>query len=465
MSLIQPFSDLLKNLQTKGIISEEAKAQYFADFESKINESTEEDRKLELHFDEALASAVQKVCDDFKKKLEEANAVDDDDGNGEEVKLDTEEIQEKIITIQEVFQNFLEAIPEENVKAFNKLSELLSDEQKALLTEFLSGDFDHEKFEGSEKEDELDDEEDNELDNELDDDEEDNELDDEENKDEDEELLAESGQLIAALTEALKESGLEEISESILSEASSRLDSLAKKHQREYEKFLKMSIKNLARKNKEMKLSGGVAGGVRRIRNADVSLQQLRKQLYLKENHNQELSDKLFTMNEKILVLESNKRSLSEGVKSFEIENKELHEKIEKIEKDNRILNESIDDYKKKEKSLTEQVQTAQQRASINEAKAYLVESTATLSPDLRHHLLTQFKNKEMSEVKSQLNEAVDAYRDAKRSVAKQLRKSNVGQISQLISEAVRSDENKTDEESDSFVAGLTAMSESVMNN
>lgn len=445
MSLTQPFSDLLKNLQTKGIISEEAKAQYFADFKSKINESTEEDKKLEMHFDEALASAVQKVCDDFKKKLEEANTINDD-ADDREIKPDTEEIQEKIITIQEVFQNFLEAIPEENVKAFNELSELLSEEQKALMAEFLSGDFDCEKFESSDKEDE-------------------DEILDNEDEDEDAELLAESGQLIAALTEALKESGLEEISESILSEASSRLDSLAKKHQREYEKFLKMSIKNLARKNKEMKLSGGIAGGVRRIRNADVSLQQLRKQLYLKENHNQELSDKLFTMNEKILVLESNKRSLSEGVKSFEIENGELREKIEKIEKDNHILNENIDDYKKKEKSLTEQVQTAQQRASINEAKAYLVESTATLSPDLRHHLLTQFKNKEMSEVKSQLNEAVDAYRDAKRSVAKQLRKSNVGQISQSISEAVRSDENKAGEESDSFVVGLTAMSESVMNN
>lgn len=454
MSIKESFANLLSNLQSNGVITEEAKNQYLADFEQKLEaQSAEADQNLEKKFNEALNSAVGKICEDYDKKIAELEA----EQNPENAELEPAKIHD-------AFSAFLASLPMENIKAFNDFTASLNDEQKELFKTFISGDLSSEES-APENADEQLPADDNGGEQELE----------PENQpatpeegtptpedDGDNELVTESMQVIAAMSNALKESGLDQVSESILSEASSKLNSLAKKHEREYEKFLKASIKNLTRKNKEMLLSGGLQGGLRRLRNADVSLQQLRKKLYLTEKDNRNLSSKLFASNERVLALEANERSLTESAKAAESETAKLKAKLEETESKNSKLNESVSSLQSERKNLTEQVATAQHQASINEAKAYLVESTATLSPDLRNHLLKLFEGKPISEVKTQFNEAVEAYNTSKRDLAKGLRKNGVGHYSRPISEAVQ--ENNKADENDPLVMGFASLSESVMN-
>jgi len=462
MSIKESFATLLSNLQNNGVITEEAKNQYLADFEQKLEaQSAEADQNLEKKFNEALNLAVGKICEDYDKKIAELEMEQNPENpeNQEEAELETAKIHD-------AFSAFLASLPMENIKAFNDFTASLSDEQKELFKIFISGDLPSEENtpeDGSEQPPA----DDNNGEQELEPEPKSQPIAPEEGTpapedDGDSELVTESMQVIAAMSNALKESGLDEVSESILSEASSKLNSLAKKHEREYEKFLKASIKNLTRKNKEMLLSGGLQGGLRRLRNADVSLQQLRKKLYLTEKDNRNLSSKLFASNERVLALEANERSLTESAKAAESETAKLKAKLEETESKNSKLNESVSSLRSERKNLTEQIATVQHQASINEAKAYLVESTATLSPDLRNHLLKLFEGKSAAEIKSQLNEAVEAYNSSKRDLAKGLRKPGVGHYSRPISEAVH--ENNKADENDPLVMGFANLSESVMN-
>ena len=438
----ESFGGLLSSLVEGGVLTEEVKNQFISELDQKLEETSSQEAKtkeeLEQELNATVKEAAEKIRAEYQEKFDALEAQ-----SGEQVPEDLE----NAVTVKDAFEKFVASLPEENVKAFNDLTATLSDEQKELGKKFLNGNYDVVVEEPAEEQNQNPETEEDQPPVEDGKDAEIQEL-----KDIAEERdieLTESAQIISALAEALVESGLGEIVNGVLNEAkSSKISALAKKREREYEKFLQQSVKQLARQNREMRLTGGVIGGARRIRNLDDVLAKLRKKLYITEASNEDLNKKLVEAMEK--------QSASEA------ENRELHERLKHYEGENgKLLSENAE-LKKNGKLLTEAVETAKKEASINEARAYLTESVRDFSPAMRQHLEIKFKGADLETVKSHFNEAVDAYREQRREERNSLRKNSTSQMSRTVNEAVET--NKVDMDDDNELAkGFANLSESIV--
>ena len=437
----ESFGGLLSSFVEGGILTEEVKNQFISELDQKLAETSSQESKTKEELEQELTNAIKEAADKIRNEYQEKF-----DALETEV-ASTPEESENALTIAKAFESFVASLPEENVKAFNEFTATLSDEQKELGKKFLDGIYDNEGIEATP---DPKTEEDNKIDDVPETGEEDDELKELQDLAEERGIeLTESHQIISALAEALVESGLGEIADGILNEAkASKITALAKKREKEYEKFLQQSVKQLARQNREMRLTGGVIGGARRIRNLDEVLVKLRKKLYLTETSNEDLNKQLIEANEKQLATEAENRELRERLKHHETE-------TEKVLAENAEL-------KKNGKLLTEAVETAKKEASIIEAKAFLTESVRDFSPAMRQHLESQFKGADLETVKSRLNEAVDAYREQRREERNSLRKNSTSQMSRTVNEAV---ENKKVDmnDDDQLARGFANLSESIV--
>lgn len=442
----ESFGGLLSSLVEGGVLTEEVKNQFISELDQKLEETSSQESKtkeeLERELNTAIKEAAEKLRSEYQEKFDALEAQ-----SGEQLPENPED-SANAITVKDAFEKFVASLPEENVKAFNDLTNTFSEEQKELGKKFLNGNYDvveeeptEEQNPNPETEEEqppVDDGRDAEI---------------QELKDIAEERdveLTESAQIISALAEALVESGLGEIVNGVLNEAkSSKISALAKKREREYEKFLQQSVKQLARQNREMRLTGGVIGGARRIRNLDDVLAKLRKKLYITETSNEDLNKKLVEAMEKQYASEA--------------ENRELHERLKHYEGENgKLLSENAE-LKKNGKLLTEAVESAKKEASINEAKAYLTESVRDFSPAMRQHLETKFKGADLETVKSHLNEAVDAYREQRREERNSLRKNSTSQMSRTVNEAVETNKKVDMDDDNELAKGFANLSESIV--
>ena len=218
-------------------------------------------------------------------------------------------------------------------------------------------------------------------------------------------------------------SDLVDLAKNLLSEApSDRIAALNRKYEKEYERLLKRKIKELSSDNRSFKLAGGVTGKAKRTTDLGRILKNVRQELYLRESQLEELNSQLVEAKASRRMAEAEKRDLKERISQIGIDNGKLSEALEAAKKENSRLNESV--------------KSVEAKAQLNEAKAFLVEKTATLAPRMKNHLLKEFAGKNLEFVKSNLNEAIDAFNEHERRLAESLRNRSSVKPSQIISEA-----------------------------
>jgi len=168
---------------------------------------------------------------------------------------------------------------------------------------------------------------------------------------------------------------------------SSRISSLVAKAEREQEKLIKNQLKALKRLNKAADLTGGTMGATRRLGNFDKLLVKTQRKLAMAEHCNQRLA--------------AEKESMFEQLKALIDDNAQLINENNELGKKAKLLSESADN---------------------NEAKAYLTESVSGLPVLLRRHLLKKFDGASVTEIKENLNEAIEAFNDENRDLRSSLR-------------------------------------------
>lgn len=451
MSIKDSFNKLLDSLAESGIITVEQKSEYL-NTSAKLDESVK--TELENKLMPMISDAVKTVTSEFDGKIKSIENVIGKDEKPAENTTETETANANDIksTVEQALKDFMYCLKDENVKAFNDLVETFTDEQKNLFKVFISGEFCEQLIDNTEPETVQSEQTQSKP--------EDNdktatkpvvEPDEHASENTDKpatEVVTENvdsdvvdgctilARVICKLKDIINGDEVDNVVAEVLGEAS-ELDALAKKYEREYAKLMKKSIYTMNRKNREFKLTGGVTGGAGRINNVGEILTKLRKQLYLSESNASKLASELASIK---LASEAEKRDLTEQTKLLRIDN-------ENLIKENADAKENL-------KLLTEQVASVKSEISINEAKAFLAESVADLPPKLKLHLINTFGGKEVSYVKTHFNEAVEAFRENERVERSQLKKSDVNNVSRMMSEAVG---KQTEIEMDPFVNTIAA--------
>lgn len=421
MKIAKAFNKLLEDLASGGVITEEVKNDLCSKVQQKLQESENgEARELEVKFKEALDSAIGELSKKFEDELAAVKS-------NEEEAEESEEIA-STATISDAFKQFLAAVPTENVEAFNELAASLSDEQKAKFDAFLAGDFGFLDDPAEEADPEPEDngeetQEEVEQKSESDDD-----------NDEVVEAIGVLDKLCSGICESEEApSGLVELAKKLISEASGdRIAALNRKYEKEYERLLKRKIKELSADNRSFKLTGGVTGKAKRTTDLGRILKNVRQELYLRESELAEVNSKLAEAKASRRMAEAEKRDLKERISQIGADNGKLSEALELAKKENVRLNESV--------------KSAEAKSQLNEAKAFLVEKTATLAPRMKSHLLKEFDGKNLEFVKSNLNEAIDAYNEHERRLAESLRNRSSVKPSQIVSEATGEKKQEADE-------------------
>lgn len=415
-NLKESFKALLESLSSAGCMSESDRDSFLSAFDKKICESAEnDDSDLEAKFVEALKDAAKKLADELRGEMRGSDSSPEDGGSSEE------DGDVKKMSVKDVIRDMLSSTAQENVEAFNDLVSSFSEEQKSLAAKFVEGTVDATVPD-----------DDGTIDGDV------------EQFDADDDL-EEACALAGSLCEALREAGLGNIAEGMMCEASGSIASLTKKMERMYEKFLKQSIRNMAKQNAQLKANGGVLMRSKREKDIGDVMKMLKRKLYLQESECKRMASKIEEDDKKICEMNGNEKNLRDLINKLENENSE-------IKSENLSLKES-------NKTLAESVESARSESAINEAKAYLTESVADLSPDMRRFLMNKFRGCNLTDVKKGFNEAVEAYRSERREDRLRLKKDSISGISRNVNEAV---ERNVNEEEDDLVKGFTSLSESI---
>jgi hypothetical protein len=425
MKIAEAFNKLLNDLVQGNIISEDTKSKLCSEFEAKIDETSEPgDVNFEEKFKDELQKAVAEVQDKIMRELGQ-----DSDGQGA-VPIPPDENQD----IGSLFKDFLSFIPKENLDAFNALVDSLTDDQKEKFKAFINGEF------GSKPEEtpaapvepvaqKIIEEPIVPANDEL------------------ENAVDESVSLLDKILGKIKECDCEQdliefILNSGLREAkSTKLDALNRKYEREYAKLLQRKIREIGAENRSAKLTGGVVGKAKRVNDIGSILKSVRQELFMRESTIEELNDRIAAMEASRIAAEAEKRDLNERIKTISSDNDKLMVEVKKIKGENVQLAESI--------------KTAESKLALNEAKAYLVEQTASLTPKLKNHLLNEFNGKSVEYVKKHLNEAVDAYHESEASKSSRLREAGGNNTSIIVSDAITESVENADKNGDEIVNSL----------
>lgn len=412
MKISEAFSKLLEDLASGGVLTESAKDALCSEVQKKLQESEGSDLEtLEVKFKEALNSTAEELSQKFAEELAAVKSGSDQEEQQEEAEAD--------VTISDAFKQFLSAIPKENVEAFNALADTLNDEQKSKFDAFLAGQFGKLEVEpASEAEKEVPEVEESEAD----------------------EAIGVLDKLCGGICESEDvPNDLVDLAKKLLSEApSSRIAALNRKYEKEYERLLKRKIKEMGAENRSGKLTGGVVGKAKRINDLGRILKNVRQELYLRESELEELNSQLVEAKASRRMAEAEKRDLKERISQIGADNGKLSEALENLKKENLRLDESVKD--------------VQNQLQLNEAKAFLVEKTATLAPRMKAHLIKEFSGKNLEFVKSNLNEAIDAFNEQERRLAESLRNRSSVKPSQIVSKDAEKEEV---EEKDPLVISL----------
>lgn len=409
MKISEAFSKLLEDLASGGVLTESAKNALCSEVQKKLQESEGSDLEtLEAKFKEALNSTAEELSQKFAEELAAAKSGSDQEEQQEEAEAD--------VTISDAFKQFLSAIPKENVEAFNALTDTLSDEQKSKFDAFLAGQFGKLEVEPAPEVPEV-------------------------GESEADEAIGVLDKLCGGICESEDvPNDLVDLAKKLLSEApSSRIAALNRKYEKEYERLLKRKIKEMGAENRSGKLTGGVVGKAKRVNDLGRILKNVRQELYLRESELEELSSQLVEAKASRRMAEAEKRDLKERISQIGADNGKLSEALENLKKENLRLDESVKD--------------VQNQLQLNEAKAFLVEKTATLAPRMKAHLIKEFSGKNLEFVKSNLNEAIDAFNEQERRLAESLRNRSGVKPSQIVSK----DTEKSEEvgEKDPLVVSL----------
>lgn len=474
-SIRKSFSDLLDSLASGGFIGQDAKASFMDALERKIQESGDGDGA-----DSSVAAAIEDAASKLKQEF---GSMLGDDAEAE--KPENPEAGAPGTDVAKLFKGFLSSIPEENLKAFNELVSTLSDEQKELGRSFISGtvgdvvpekpaeesaDPDGGTDAGYYRE-------------EIEDwrkkhPEESDGLTDEEvmeragiggrgpatdAADDFSEPMKEACGLIGALGRLLEENGLKELGESVMNEASSRLKDLTKKYEKEYERFLKNSIRQMNAQNRKAKLTGGVLGAASRENDYGKVLKELRKKLYMSESSLNALRKEAGEAAEKA---EAEKARSAEELKAAAEKERAASEEaadargeLEAARQEADAARKVADEAGKKILKLEEAVKAAERKASESEARAYLTESVSGLSEDLKLYVMDRFRGRGIEEVRSGLSEAVEAYRSERRAERQRLRMNEANEMSRKVNEAA--EKNVDEDREDQLVAGFVRIADS----
>lgn len=415
MKISEAFNKLLEDLASGGVLTESTKNTLCSEVQKKLQESEGNDLEaLEAKFKEALSSTAEELSQKFAEELAAAKSNSGQEEQQEEVEAGTD------VTISDAFKQFLSAIPKENVEAFNTLTDTLSDEQKSKFDAFLAGQFGKLEVEPAPEVKE-------------------------EAPEAGEDEVAEAIGVLDKLCNGICESedvpsDLVDLAKKLLSEApSSRIAALNRKYEKEYERLLKRKIKEMGAENRSGKLTGGVVGKAKRVNDLGRILKNVRQELYLRESELEELNSQLVEAKASRRMAEAEKRDLKERISQIGADNGKLSEALENLKKENLRLDESV-------KNVQNQLQ-------LNEAKAFLVEKTATLAPRMKAHLIKEFSGKNLEFVKSNLNEAIDAFNEQERRLAESLRNRSGVKPSQIVSKDAEKSEEV--EEKDPLVMSL----------
>lgn len=415
MKISEAFNKLLEDLASGGVLTENAKDALYSEVQKKLQESEGNDLEaLEAKFKDALNSTAEELSKKFAEELATAKSDSGQEERQEEIEAD--------VTISDAFKQFLSAIPKENVEAFNALANTLSDEQKSKFDAFLAGQFGKLEVEQAPEAEEAPEIGENE-----------------------EGEAAEAIDILDKLCDGICESedvpsDLVDLAKKLLSEApSSRIAALNRKYEKEYERMLKRKIKEMGTENRSGKLTGGVVGKAKRINDLGRILKNVRQELYLRESELEELNSQLVEVKASRRMAEAEKRDLKERISQIGADNGKLSEALENLKKENLRLDESVKD--------------VQNQLQLNEAKAFLVEKTATLAPRMKAHLIKEFSGKNLEFVKSNLNEAIDAFNEQERRLAESLRNRSGIKPSQIVSKDA--EEQEEVEKKDPLVMSL----------
>lgn len=415
MKISEAFNKLLEDLASGGVLTESTKDALCSEVQKKLQESEGSDLEaLEAKFKEALSSTAEELSQKFAEELAAAKSNFNQGEQQEEAEAGTD------VTISGAFKQFLSAIPKENVEAFNALADTLSDEQKSKFDAFLAGQFGKLEVEPAPEVEE-------------------------EAPEAGEDEVAEAIGVLDKLCNGICESedvpsDLVDLAKKLLSEApSSRIAALNRKYEKEYERLLKRKIKEMGAENRSGKLTGGVVGKAKRVNDLGRILKNVRQELYLRESELEELNSQLVEAKASRRMAEAEKRDLKERISQIGADNGKLSEALENLKKENLRLDESVKD--------------VQNQLQLNEAKAFLVEKTATLAPRMKAHLIKEFSGKNLEFVKSNLNEAIDAFNEQERRLAESLRNRSGVKPSQIVSKDTEKSEEV--EEKDPLVMSL----------
>ena len=415
MKISEAFNKLLEDLASGGVLTESTKGALCSEVQKKLQESEGNDLgALEAKFKEALSSTAEELSQKFAEELAAAKSNFDQGEQQEEAEAGTD------VTISNAFKQFLSAIPKENVEAFNALADTLSDEQKSKFDAFLAGQFGKLEVEPAPEVKE-------------------------EAPEAGEDEVAEAIGVLDKLCNGICESedvpsDLVDLAKKLLSETpSSRIAALNRKYEKEYERLLKRKIKEMGAENRSGKLTGGVVGKAKRVNDLGRILKNVRQELYLRESELEELNSQLVEAKASRRMAEAEKRDLKERISQIGADNSKLSEALENLKKENLRLDESVKD--------------VQNQLQLNEAKAFLVEKTATLAPRMKAHLIKEFSGKNLEFVKSNLSEAIDAFNEQERRLAESLRNRSGVKPSQIVSKDTEKSEEV--EEKDPLVMSL----------